>query len=142
MKEQEIMLKSYRKEIEVLSLTMDVPYHDGEKRTWYPTYEEVLLKLFNNKRENKELLKIINYYDSNEITIHINLTDYVEDGYSTKEEAIEHLKTWFASGLDIKFDDIKEYYYKGYIYTIPEYNNNITTFENDKLVQNYIEWED
>ena len=50
MKEQEVMLKSYRKEIEVLSLTIDIPQYEGEKKTWYPTYEDVLLKLFNNKR--------------------------------------------------------------------------------------------
>lgn len=145
MKEQLTTLKSYRKEIEVLSLTLDVPVYEynDERRNWFPKYEDVLLKVFNNKRENKEILKIINYYDSNEITIHINLTDY-ESEDSNREETIEHLKDWFKSGCDVSNDKIDTYIYKGYVYTISEYENDIKTFDkdNDALIQNYIEWED
>lgn len=145
MKEQLTTLKSYRKEIEVLSLTLDVPQYEynDERRNWFPKYEDVLLKVFNNKRENKEILKIMNYYGSNEITIHINLTDYMNDS-ENREEVIEHLKDWFKSGCDVSNDKIDTYIYKGYVYTIPEYENNIKTFDtnNDALIQNYIEWED
>jgi len=126
-KEQEVMLKSYRKEIEVLSLTMDVPYYEpnDERGKWFPKYEDVLLKLFNNKRENDEILEINNYYGNNEITIRINLTQYLEDSYDTsKEEAIEHLKEWFIGGCDVSKDKIKQYIRKGYVYVIPEYEMN------------------
>lgn len=146
MKEQETILKSYRKEIEVLSLTLDVPQYsyDDERRNFFPTYEDILLMTFNNKRENKEILKIINYWGSNAITIHVNLTDYLDDSYSTREECIEHLKDWFKGNCDIDNDKIETYIYKGYVYTIPEYGNNIKTFDfdNDKLIQNYIVFEE
>lgn len=145
MKEQLTTLKSYRKEIEVLSLTLDVPAYEynDERRNWFPKYEDVLLKVFNNKRENKEILKIMNYYDSNAITIHINLTDY-ESEDSNREEVIEHLKDWFKSGCDVSNDKIDARIYKGYVYEISEYDNEIQTWddEHDALIQNYIEWED
>lgn len=125
MEEKEVMLKAYKREIEVLKLTMDVPSYDynDERRKIFPRYEDVLLKLFNNKRENKEILAIRNYYDSNKITIEVNLTDYM--GESDRKETIEHLKTWFSSGLDVSNDMIEEYYCKGHIYTIPEYTNKL-----------------
>ena len=107
MKEQETMLKSYRREIEVISLTIDIPQYEGEKRNWFPKYEDVLLRLFNNKRENKELLKIINYYGSSKITIHVNLTDYLEGSESSREETIEHLKNWLIGGLDVSKSNLK-----------------------------------
>ena len=146
MKEQEIMLKSYRKEIEVLVLEMEIPQYDldDERAKFFPRYEDVLLKLFNNKRDNNEILKIQNYYGSNAICIHINLTEYIKGNGKTKEENIEFLKNWFRGGLDISLDKIDVRFYKGYIYTIPEYENNISGFdrETNEWTPRYLEWED
>ena len=146
MKEQETMLKSYRKEIEVLSLTVDIPQYaiDDEKRNWFPKYEDVLLKVFNNKRENKDILKIINYYGSNKLTVHINLTLYLEDSYSSKEECIEHLKDWLTSGLDVSNDMVEQNIYKGYVYSINDYENNMKCWdkEKDMPIENYVELQD
>lgn len=140
--EKELYLKAYRSEIEVVSLTIDVPEYEGEKRTWYYRYEDVLLKLFNNKREDKDILEIINYYGSNKITIEVNLTHYLEDGYrnDNREEAIEHLKTWLTSNLDISNEQVETNFYKGYIYEVGEYDNKIPYVENDKSVRTYIRW--
>lgn len=149
MKEQEVMLKSYRREIEVLSLEMDVPQYepDDERGKFLPKYEDVLLKLFNNKREDRSILKIENYYGSNAITIHIDLTYYLEncvDYGTTREEAIDHLKNWYRGNLDISLDDIDTRIYKGHVYAIPEYENHITSFnrETEEYEPNYVEWED
>ena len=123
MREQEVMLKSYRKEIEVITLTMDVPYYEpnDERRNWFPKYEDVLLKLFNNKRENDEILEIRNYYDSNKISIDVNLTDYLVGSESPREETIEHLVDWFKCGCDVASKDIQQYIHKGYVYEVPDY---------------------
>lgn len=142
MKEQMKMLKSYREEIEVLTLTMDVPSYDydDKRRNMFFKYEDVLLKLFNNKRDNKEILKIRNYYNSNKITIEVNLTQYLEDSYDTKEQVIEHLKDWMSSGLDVANKDIEANTYKGYIYSVDLYDNNIEWQDGDDIIENYIEW--
>lgn len=144
MKEQSIFLKSYRKEIEVLVLTMEVPTYepDDEKHRYYPRYEEVLLKIFNNKRENNDILDIQNWYGSNEISIVINLTHYLEDSYNDRQECIKHLIQWFKSGCDISDEDVSLEYGKAYIYEIPTYQNKIESFEGNKYVRHYLEWED
>lgn len=121
--EQEIMLKSYRKEIEILELTMEVPVYEGERAKYFPKYEDILLKFFNNKREDKDILEIRNYYGSNEITLVVDLTGYTENSYwESKEDSIEYLKEWFKCGLDIADEDVKTYITKGYRYSIPEYD--------------------
>lgn len=145
MKEQTVMLKSYRKEIEVLSMEVEVPTYDDEKRSkYFYSYEDLLLKLFNNKRDDKDILKIENYYGNNYIRVLINLTSYIE--HNSREESIEHLKRWFTSELDVSDDDIEIEFIKGYIYTIPEWENKIETYrkngDNFEVIQNYIEWED
>jgi len=144
MKEQEIMLKSYRREIKVLILSMDVPYYeDAKRRNYFLSYEDVLTKLFNNKREEKDILEIQNYYNSNRITIYVNLTDYMKNALyeETDEEvqnAIEHIKTWLTSGLDVSNDMVEHEIRKGYIYEIPDYMNNIKDLVNDEFIENYV----
>lgn len=144
MKEQTIMLKSYRKEIEVLTLEVEVPTRDEQDKHLY-SYEDLLLKLFNNKRDDKDILKIENYYGNNYIRVLINLTSYIEHNNS-REESIEHLKRWFTSGLDVSDDAVEVEFIKGFIYTIPQWENNIKCFEGKgqdlKLIHNYVEWED
>lgn len=129
MEVKETLLKAYKEKVEVLSLTMEVPYE---------RYADTLLRLFNNKRENKEILKLINYYDSNVITMHINLNEYINSSYSSREECIKHLKEWFISGLDIDINKVKEHYYVGYIYYVNEYDNNFKFEDGDKYVENYL----
>ena len=144
MEEQMIMLKSYRKEIEVLAMEVEVPVRDAQDKHLY-SYEDLLLKLFNNKRDDKDILKIENYYGNNYIRVLINLTSYIEHNNS-REESIEHLKRWFTSGLDVADEDIEIEFIKGYVYTIPEYENKIKTYEKEndewKTIQNYLVWED
>ena len=144
MKEQTIMLKSYRKEIEVLSMEMDVPVRE-EKDKYFYSYEDLLLKLFNNKRDERDILKIENYAGSNAIRVLINLTSYM-DHYSSKESCIKYLKDWFRSNIDIAEEDVKTEIIKGFIYTIPQWENNIETLEGEgedlRIIHNYIEWED
>ena len=133
MEVKETLLKAHKEKVEVLSLTMEVPY---EK------YSDTMLKLFNNKRENEEILKLINYYDSNAITIHINLTKYLEGNYSSREECINHIKQWFIGGLDIDVNSLEEYNYIGYIYYVNEYENHFKFEEDDKFINNYLILED
>lgn len=144
MKEQTIMLKSYRKEIEVLSMEMDVPVRE-EKDKYFYSYEDLLLKLFNNKRDERDILKIENYAGSNVIRVLINLTSYM-DHYSSKESCIKYLKDWFRANIDIAEEDIKTEIIKGFIYTISQWENNIETLEGEgedlRIIHNYIEWED
>ena len=145
MNEKEVMLKSYRKEIEVLSMEVEVPVYRDEKQKHLYTYADLLLKLFNNKRDDSDILKIENYSGNNYIRVLINLTSYIEHN-SSREECIEHLKTWFASGLDVSDDDIETEIIKGYIYTIPEWENKIETYRKHgdtfETIHNYIEWGD
>lgn len=131
MREQEIKLISYRREAEILTLTMDVPYYeDADKRSICGTYETTLLKLFNNKRENDEILEIRNYYGSNKITLVIDFTKYMSSSEVDKDEAIKHLKDWFAGMHDISRDDITASLDKGYIYEVNEYDNDMEGIHN------------
>ena len=147
MKEQIVMLKSYRKEIEVLSLEVEVPTYDydDERRNYFYRYEDLLLKLFNNKRDDRDILKIENYSGSNYIKVYINLTSYTEHN-SSREECIEHLKRWFTSNMDIADEDIEVEITKGYIYEVPSWENKIQWYESKdkdlRPIHNYIEWED
>ncbi len=59
------------------AVTVDVEGNVGE-------YAESFLHIFNNVRESKELLKIKNYYDSNDVTV------YCE--FEAKEALIKYLK--------------------------------------------------
>ena len=111
---------------------MDVPTYEGERAKWFPSYADVLLMLFNNKRDNKEILNIRNYYGSNKIAMDVNLTAYC--GGKDKDESIKHLVEWFKCGLDIADEDVEQYIHKGTIYTIAEFENNM---EGD----NYLELE-
>lgn len=133
--EEEVRLKAYKSKVKVLYLTIDVPNNDDKKDFLY-SYEQVLLKLFNNKRENKEILDLHNYYGGNEITIAINLTAYMEDNHDSEKDAIEHLKTWLTSGLDVSNEQVEEYLDEGYIYKVTTYENKI------EGISNYIDWED
>ena len=47
-------------------------------------YAENFLHIFNNVRENKELLKVRNYYGSNDVTVYCEL--------DSKEDLIKYLK--------------------------------------------------
>ena len=47
-------------------------------------YMENFLHIFNNVRENKELLKVKNYYDSNEVTVYCEL--------DAKDALVKYLK--------------------------------------------------
>ena len=130
MEDKQINLKSYRKDIEVLELTIDIPYYeDVEKRFIYGTYESTLLRLFNNKRENEEILDIRNYYDSNKITLVVNLTAYMEDNRDSKEECIKHLKNWLIGNFDIATSDVKEYIHEGHIFEVYEHENGIDSLD-------------
>lgn len=137
--EKLVTLKSYRREINIIELTIDIPYFDNlEDRLIYGTYENTLLKLFNNARDNKDdILEIRNYYGSNKITMVINLDAYREGSYNTEEEDIEHLKRFMIGSFDMKSEDVKEYRYKGNIYEIDRYDNKIDSC-NDYVVVN--EW--
>lgn len=137
MNEQEVKLKSYRREAEILTLTMDVPYYDDpDKRSICGTYESTLLKLFNNKRENKEILEIRNYYGNNKITLVIDFTAYMSDSNEDKDASIEHLKNWFAGNHDIKNEDIDASLDTGYIYEVDELDNDMEGIHN-YVVQTY-----
>lgn len=137
--EKLVTLKSYRREINIIELTIDIPYFDNlEDRLMYGTYENTLLKLFNNARDNKDdILEIRNYYGSNKITMVINLDAYREGSHNTEEEDIEHLKRFMIGNFDMKSEDVKEYRYKGNIYEIDRYDNKIDSC-NDYVVVN--EW--
>lgn len=139
MKNDCLYLKSYRKEITILELTIDVPYYDDvKKRFMYGTYEETLLRLFNNKREHKDdILEIRNYYGSNKITMIVNLTYYLEDRKCDEKEAIKYLKRFMIDRFDLTDEDVKEYKHKGYIYEIYENENNLDVL-NDYIIVN--EW--
>lgn len=136
MENKETLLRAYKEKIEVLSLSMEVPV---EK------YADALLKYFNNMREEKSILKIQNYYGSNKITLHINLTNYLKsDSEDERAESIEHLKDWFRGDLDISTKDIEVEFYEGYVFYINEFDNekNIQSFKDDKWIMNYLILED
>ena len=145
MKEQMVTLKSYRRKVEIITLTLEVPTYEptDERGKWFPRYEDVLLRLFNNKREEEDILEIRNYYSSNKITMVVNLTDYVDGGYGkSKDECIEQLVKWFIGGLDVAPKDVKKDIGKAYIYEINGYDNNIPYKEGDDYIETYIHWEE
>lgn len=49
-------------------------------------YSESFLHIFNNVRESKELIKVKNYYDSNEVTVYCEL--------DSKDALIKYLKAF------------------------------------------------
>lgn len=131
--EKEVMLKSYRKEIELLVLKVEIP--DIKE------YEDTLLRLFNNKREDRCILNIQNWYGSNDIAIYINLTEY-DDG-DNRQKSIEHLKQWFIGRLDIAEEKIEVEIGKAFIYEIPDYLNDFEWFtEDEKFIRNYVRIEE
>ena len=145
--EQEIRLKAYKQQIRVLSLTIDIPTYanDDKRKNYFYSYEDVLTKLFNNKREDKDILQIQNYYDDNRITIRINFTSYMENSGEDEDDVINHLKRWLSSNVDVSNDDIETDINEGYIYTIEAYDNNIIMFKknnNDfERVYNFVNFE-
>lgn len=70
-------LKTNVYELEGYAVTVEV---EGSLKE----YAENFLHIFNNVRENKELLKVKNYYDSNDVTVYCEL--------ETKEHLIKYLK--------------------------------------------------
>lgn len=66
-------------ELEGYAVTVDV---EGDIKE----YAESFLHIFNNVRESKELLKVKNYYDSNEVTVYCEL--------DSKEALIKYLKAF------------------------------------------------
>lgn len=49
-------------------------------------YAESFLHIFNNVRESKELLKVKNYYDSNDVTVYCEL--------EVKDDLVKYLKAF------------------------------------------------
>lgn len=109
------------------------------------TYCEVLTRLFNNQREHsKDILELRNYYGSNRITLLINLSNYCEDSYNSKEENIEHIIDWVKS-MCFYEDGIKVEYTlaKGCVWNIDEYRSNIKYFnEKEEFIYNFIRGEE
>ena len=72
-------LKMVVSEFEGCAVTVEI---EGDLKE----YAESFLHIFNNVRENKELLKIKNYYGSNDVTVYC-----VED---SKESLVKYLKAF------------------------------------------------
>lgn len=126
--EEQKNLVSYRKVVDVVRLTISPTNEE---------YCEVLTKLFNNQREEKEILEVYNYYDNNQITIVVNLTDYARD-FETKEEAIAHIKRWLNSFMrDNDEDNISVYETKASIYYIDEYSSKLEREVDGQWLTNY-----
>lgn len=70
-------IKAMVYEVEGYAVTVDV---EGDIKE----YAENFLHIFNNVRENKELLKVKNYYDSNDVTVYCEL--------ESKDALIRYLK--------------------------------------------------
>lgn len=108
-------------------------------------YCEVLTRLFNNKRDNhRDILDLYNTYINNNITVVINLSNYHDGSYGTKEEDIDHLIKWIKSMCGYK-DGIEVSYTigKGYLWEVDEYRSNIKPFdENEEYQYNFIKGED
>ena len=109
------------------------------------TYCEVLTRLFNNQREHKQsILELINYYGNNRITLMINLSNYREHSYNSKEEDIEHIIDWVKS-MCFYEDGIKVEYTlgNGYVWNIDEYRSKIEYFnEKEEYIYNFIRGEE
>jgi hypothetical protein len=118
-----------RRETEVVKLKCSFPRIED--------YKNVLLKMFNNMREDKDLLEINNYYCNNNIEIVIDLMSYMEDVHQSKEEVVNHLKEWMVSGIDINPNDVKVEFEKARVYE--PYEDEFQYFdENDEFIGNYI----
>lgn len=109
------------------------------------TYCEVLTRLFNNQREHKQsILELINYYGNNRITLMINLSNYREHSYNSKEEDIEHIIDWVKS-MCFYEDGIKVEYTlgNGYVWNIDEYRSKIEYFnDKEEYIYNFIRGEE
>lgn len=133
MEEQKTLI-SYRKVVDVVRFTINPT--DEE-------YCEVLTALFNNQREEKEILEVYNNYCNNNITIVVNLTDYAEDNYhesieEARDEAIAHLKRWLNNFMrDNDEDNIIVYQTKASIYYIDEYSSKLEKEIDGEWLTNY-----
>ena len=74
---KEIKVNAY--ETEGYAVTVDI---EGDIKE----YAQNFLHIFNNVRESKELFKVKNYYDSNEVTVYCEL--------DSKEALIKYLKAF------------------------------------------------
>lgn len=74
---KEIKTKVY--ELEGYAVTVDIEGNIKE-------YAEGFLHIFNNVRQNSELIKVKNYYDSNEVTVYCEL--------DAKDTLIKYLKAF------------------------------------------------
>lgn len=63
-------------------------------------YCEVLTKLFNNKRDEKSIIELVNYYENNRITVAVDLDEY---GSEAEDKGEKHILDWMQSlGNDIE----------------------------------------
>lgn len=100
-------------------------------------YCEVLTALFNNKREEKEIIDLYNCYANNYITMVVNITEYKE-AYDSKQDAIVHIKNWLNHFMrDNDINNIKVYEHKGAIYHIDEYGSKVLYEIDGEFVSNY-----
>ena len=72
-------IKTNMYELEGYAVTVDV---EGDIKEYATSF----LHIFNNVRESKELLKVRNYYGSNEVTVYCEL--------DSKEALIKYLKAF------------------------------------------------
>lgn len=77
----------------VKTVKLDVNKFDGlaitvEIEGGVDKYAKSFLNIFNNVRENKELFKVTNYYDSNDVTV------YCEHEEETKKALVKYLKNF------------------------------------------------
>lgn len=109
------------------------------------TYCEVLTRLFNNQREHsKDILELRNYYGSNRITLLINLSNYCENSFNSREEYIGHIIDWIKS-MCFYEDGIKVEYTlgNGYVWNIDEYRSKIEYFnDKEEHIYNFIRGEE
>lgn len=122
-------LISYREEVDLVDFKIN-PTDDE--------YCEVLTCLFNNKREEKEIIDLYNCYGNNYITIVVNITEYMKD-FEDKQDAISHIKSWLNNFMkDNDINNIDVYEHKGAIYHIDEYGSKVP-YENEQgeFIRNY-----
>ena len=133
MEEQKTLI-SYRKVVDVVRFTIKPT--DEE-------YCEVLTCLFNNKRDQKEILEVYNYYGSNKISVVVNLTDYTtynyyDDDKEAEADAIAHIKRWLNMFMrDNDENNIEVYRSKASIYYIDEYSSKLVNQIEGEWITNY-----
>jgi hypothetical protein len=94
--EKEKRILSYVKEVKGLVIYGNLDA-DNYAKSW--------LAFCNNKRDNKEFLELMNFYDSNKIRIVIDITDS-----HNRNETINHYKEFFESwGLEITSANINDF---------------------------------